>query len=104
VQSIDVQHLVERAGRHDAVIELVPRAGDLTANGFPLFRVYGDPQSSIDDEWLRGTVATGDERIMRQDPAFAFRLLADISAKASSRSGSSPSPVRTVNRQGSVRW
>jgi uncharacterized membrane protein len=37
---------------------------------------------AIDDEWLRGTVATGDERTMRQDPAFGFRLLADISAKA----------------------
>ncbi len=27
-------------------------------------------------------MAVGDERTMRQDPAFAFRLLADISAKA----------------------
>jgi uncharacterized membrane protein len=82
VQSFDIRRLVERAGRHDAVIELLPRAGDLIATGFPLFRVYADPQSSIDDTWLRGTVATGDERTMRQDPAFAFRLLADISAKA----------------------
>ncbi len=82
VQSVDVRRLVERAGRHDAVIELVPRAGDLVADGFPLFRVHADPQQSIGDGWLRGTLATGDERIMRQDAAFAFRLLADISAKA----------------------
>lgn len=82
VQSFDIQHLVERARRHDAVIELVPRAGDLLADGFPLYHVYDDTESAIGDEWLRGTVATGDERTMRQDPAFAFRLLADISAKA----------------------
>lgn len=82
VQSFDIRHLVERARRHDAVIELMPRAGDLVANGFPLFQVYDPPGSPIDDDWLRGTVATGDERTMRQDPAFAFRLLADISAKA----------------------
>jgi uncharacterized membrane protein len=82
VQSFDVRHLVEWAWRHDAMIELLPRPGDLVADGFPLFQVYADPQSSIDDKWLRGTVATGDERTMRQDPAFAFRLLADISTKA----------------------
>ena len=82
VLSFDIRHLVERARRHDAVIELMPRAGDLVANGFPLFQVYDDPESAIDDQWLRGTVATGDERAMRHDPAFAFRLLADISAKA----------------------
>lgn len=82
VQSFDIRRLVERARRHDAVIALMPRAGDLVANGYPLFQVYERPESPIDDGWLRGTVATGDERTMRQDPAFAFRLLADISAKA----------------------
>ena len=54
---------------------------DLVAEGWPLFRVHGDG-GTIDDEWLRRAVATGDERTMRQDPAFAFRLLADISARA----------------------
>ncbi len=46
-----------------------------------LFRVHGDADR-IDDQWLQGAVAIGDERTMRQDPAFAFRLFADISAKA----------------------
>ncbi len=81
VQSVDVRNLVERARVVDAVIELVPRFGEMIADGSPLFRVHGG-QAPIDDEWLRGTVATGDERTLRQDPAFAFRLLADISAKA----------------------
>lgn len=99
VQTFDVRRLVERARQHDAVIELVPRTGDLVANGFPLFRVYADPRSSIDDEWLRGTVATGDERTMRQDPAFAFRLLADISAKALSPGVNDPTTSSQVMDQ-----
>jgi len=81
VQSVDVPNLVERARRANAVIALEPRFGELVADGSPLFTVHGE-QSPIDDHWLRGTVATGDERTMRQDPAFAFRLFADISAKA----------------------
>jgi uncharacterized membrane protein len=46
-----------------------------------LFEVQDDG-GAIDDDWLQGAVAIGDERTLRQDPAFAFRLLADISSKA----------------------
>ncbi len=81
VQSIDVHGLVERARQADAVIVLRPRFGELVSDGYTLFTVHGET-SPVDDEWLRGAVATGDERTMRQDPAFAFRLFADISAKA----------------------
>jgi len=81
IQSIDTEGLIERARRADAVIELVPPIGDLIAPGSTLFRVHGD-SGEIPDGWLQGAVAIGDERTMRQDPAFAFRLLADISAKA----------------------
>ncbi len=81
IQSIDVKGLVRRAQQAGAVIVLRPRFGELVADGSALFSVY-DEQSRLGDEWLRGTVATGDERTMRQDPAFAFRLFADISARA----------------------
>ena len=81
LQSIDRDGLIERAAGGDAVIELVPRIGELVADGSALFRVHGDADR-IDDQWLQGAVAIGDERTMRQDPAFAFRLFADISAKA----------------------
>jgi uncharacterized membrane protein len=81
VQSVDFKSLVDRGSKAEVVIELVPRLGDLVSAGWALFRVHGK-RSVIDDEWLRGTVATGDERTMRQDPAFGFRLLADISARA----------------------
>jgi uncharacterized membrane protein len=81
LQSVDGRGLVARAAAVDAVIELVPRIGDLLPVGAPLFRVYGDGHA-IGDDWLQSSVAIGDERTLRQDPAFAFRLLADISAKA----------------------
>ena len=81
VQSVDVPGLTERARRADAVIDLEPRFGELVADGSALFTIHGE-QSLIEDDWLRGTVATGDERSMKQDPAFAFRLFADISVKA----------------------
>jgi uncharacterized membrane protein len=81
IQSVDSEGLIERARGADAVVELVPRIGDLIATDSVLFQVHGDGDA-IDDDWLQGAVAIGDERTMRQDPAFAFRLLADISAKA----------------------
>ncbi len=81
LQSIDTEGLIERARAAGCTIELVPRVGDLLATGSPLFLVSGDP-GAIEDGWLQSSVAVGDERTMRQDPAFAFRLLADISAKA----------------------
>jgi uncharacterized membrane protein len=90
IQSIDKEGLIEHAATADAVVELVPRVGDLIAAGSPLFLVRG-ADAAISDEWLQGAVAIGDERTMRQDPAFAFRLLADISAKALSPGVNDPS-------------
>lgn len=80
LQSVDARGLVELGREAEASIELVPRVGDLVFEDEPLFRVHGGRE--IDPERLRRSVAVGDERTMQQDPAFAFRLLADISAKA----------------------
>lgn len=81
LQSIDRGGLVTIASRSDAVIELVRPTGDLVYPGAPLFRIHGGGEAT-DDEALRKSVAVGDERTMKQDPAFLFRLLADISSKA----------------------
>ncbi len=81
LQSVDARGLVELARDSDVALELIPRIGDLLVSGAPLFRVHGTG-AGIDDERLRRSVAVGDERTMRQDPAFAFRLLGDISSKA----------------------
>jgi uncharacterized membrane protein len=80
LQSVDTRGLVRIAQESDVVLELVPAVGDLIAPGMPLLRVYGGGR--VDAERLRRSVAVGDERTMRQDPAFVLRLLADISSKA----------------------
>lgn len=80
LQSIDHRGLVELATKADVAIELVTSIGDLVIAGGPLFKIHGE--GSVDAEELRRSVAVGDERDMKQDPAFVFRLLADISSKA----------------------
>ncbi len=80
LQSVDVHGLVRIARDSDVVLELIPPVGDPMAPDTPLFRVHG--AGAVDDERLRRSIAVGDERTMRQDPAFALRLLADISSKA----------------------
>lgn len=81
LQSVDVRGLVAKAREAGVVIELIPPIGDLLAPGSPLFRLRGDG-SAIEPRVLTESIAVGDERTMRQDPAFVFRLLADISSKA----------------------
>jgi uncharacterized membrane protein len=81
LQSVGLANVVEFARKNDVIIELVPRIGDLVAENSPLFRVYG-ASNAFDDAKLQRMVAVGDERTTQQDPAFVFRLLADISSKA----------------------
>ncbi len=80
LQSIDRGGLVAIAAAAGVTLELVTPVGDLVIAGAPLFAVHGDGE--VDEEALQRSVAVGDERTMKQDPAFAFRLLADISSKA----------------------
>ena len=88
LQSIDAPGLVAMAIKCDAEIELVPPIGSFLIAGEPLFSIRGGP---VERRALEHSVAVGDERTMRQDPAFAFRLLADISSKALSPGVNDPS-------------
>ena len=63
------------------LIELVPRVGEFIAVDEPLFHLYGGA-AGLDDRSLRASLAFGQERTLEQDPMFAFRILADIAAKA----------------------
>ncbi len=90
LQSIDARGLVKMASKADAVLELIPAVGDFLPSDSPLFHVH-DKGHPIAENTLRTSIGIGDERTLRQDPAFAFRLLADISSKALSPGVNDPS-------------
>jgi uncharacterized membrane protein len=79
--AIDIKGLVRLAGRTDCEINFLPYVGDFVPIDAPLFHVYGAAELPEASELLAG-VAIGAERTMDQDPAFGFRILVDIAAKA----------------------
>ena len=79
VLAFDEEGLTALAERSDCLIELVPQVGDFIAPGDPLFHVYG---GQVDMASLRQSIAIGAERTTEQDPAFVFRIIVDIAAKA----------------------
>ncbi|WP_121310480.1 DUF2254 domain-containing protein [Paraburkholderia sp. BL17N1] len=89
VLALNLEMLVAKARRADAVIEFVPQVGDFVAMGEPLFYLYRN-SGAIDDGRLRALVAFGTERTMEQDPMFAFRILVDIALKALSAAINDP--------------
>jgi uncharacterized membrane protein len=84
-----IRELVAAAQTAECVIELLPQVGDFVARNDPLFRVY-PADSNIDEAALHHMVAFGVERTMEQDPAFAFRIMVDIAARALSPAVNDP--------------
>jgi uncharacterized membrane protein len=82
VLAFDAEGLRAIATRAGCIVELVPQVGDFLAVGEPLFRLYGAAGLSVDEQELRDAVSLGIERTMEQDPAFGFRIIADIASKA----------------------
>ena len=76
-----VKELVAAAQEADGVIELVPQVGDFVSRSDPLFRIY-PADRHIDEQALHQLVAIGRSRTLEQDPAFAFRIMVDIAARA----------------------
>ncbi|SIT45563.1 conserved membrane hypothetical protein [Paraburkholderia piptadeniae] len=89
VLAVNLEMLVAKARRANAVIEFVPQVGDFVAVDDPLFYLYGNADT-INDDRLRTLVAFGTERTMEQDPMFAFRILVDIALKALSAAINDP--------------
>ena len=81
VIAFDREGLTAAARRSHCLIELAPEIGDFVAAGDPLFRIY-EADVDVSDEALRDSVAFGLERILENDPIFAFRIIVDIAAKA----------------------
>jgi uncharacterized membrane protein len=97
VVAIDQAAIVDLAQRHDALVELVPAVGDHVPGGGSLLNVYGSHE--LPEHRLRRYVATGDERTLDDDPAFAIRLLVDVAIKALSPAINDPTTaVQSLDR------
>ena len=81
VLAFDIGTLVDVAIRSACTIEIVPQVGDFVATDDPVFRLYGRG-TAIASKELGKHIALERERTLEQDPAFAFRIIVDIAAKA----------------------
>ena len=90
LQALDGPGLAEMARRHGCTIRVAPQVGDFVTRGEPLVHLYGGGESLSDRE-LHQSIAVGIERTLRQDPAFAFRIIVDIASKALSPAINDPS-------------
>jgi uncharacterized membrane protein len=102
IVDVDKDSIIGNAEEADALVELVPRVGDFVARGTPVFRVSGGPggedRKQFDDH-LRNDVTFGRERTMQQDPAFGFRQLVDVGARALSPGTNDPTTcVQAIDR------
>ncbi len=81
LQAADVTGLLKLAIAHDALIVLPIAAGDFLRYRGMAFEIYGGT-TLPGDKTLLGHLALGSERTPEQDPAFALRVVVDISLKA----------------------
>jgi uncharacterized membrane protein len=81
VVAVDLDALRAEAERSRGIIEFVPQIGDFVAINDPLFNLYGGA-CAVDERRLSSSVAFGSERVMDQDPTFAFRIVVDVALKA----------------------
>ena len=79
--AFDLAGIVALARKADCVVELVPQVGDFVAADSVLFRIHGGT-GGPSARALCESVALGQERTLEQDPAFAFRIIVDVSSKA----------------------
>ncbi len=81
IVAIDVDGLVAAAERADCVVKMIPQVGEFVAKGEPFFQAIG-AADRLSERELHQAVVFGADRTMEQDPAFVFRILVDIAAKA----------------------
>jgi uncharacterized membrane protein len=101
VQAVHIDGLVAEAVRADCVLLLAFEVGDFVTTGTPLVTVYGaGPPPS--PERLVSMIATGKERSIEDDPAFAMRILVDIAIRALSPAVNDPTTGVQLTNQ--VEW
>jgi uncharacterized membrane protein len=96
IQAIDEAGLVSWAVANGGLVVLPVAVGDFVAAGEALAELHGGHVSDDAALRLRGMVALGLERTMDQDPAFALRVMVDISIRALSPAVNDPSTAVQV--------
>lgn len=96
VVDVDEGAIIKHAAEEGVIVELVPLIGDFIPRDMPLFRVSDGkhrPGAEAAEEFdgrLRSMVSLDRERTMQQDPAFGFRQLVDVGARALSPGTNDP--------------
>ena len=91
LQQLDLRRLL--GGTGSVVIVLRARIGDTLQEGAPVADLHG---GDMTDAAVLGGIVAGPERTFRQDPMFAFRLLADIGLRALSPAVNDPATAVQV--------
>jgi uncharacterized membrane protein len=91
LQQLDLGRLLRAA--HGAVIVLRVGMGDTLQQGALVADLHG---GEVTDKAVLAGLVTGPERTFRQDPLFAFRLLADIGMRALSPAVNDPATAVQV--------
>ena len=94
LQSVDLDELDRIATESGTVLEVIVAIGEPVPGGAPLVRVRGI--GPVDEAEVTGALAIGRERTMHQDPAFGFRQLVDIAARALSPGTNDPTTAAQV--------
>lgn len=81
VQAFDPDGITTVAETSSLVVEMLPAVGEFVTHGAAVFRVSEEPDSGTQKRIL-DSIALGEERTSRQDPAYALRILVDIAIKA----------------------
>jgi uncharacterized membrane protein len=89
IQAIHLRSLVTEAIRTDSVVVLDCTVGDFITAGTPLVNVYAHG-AAPSSRSLVSAIATGSERSIEDDPAFAMRILVDIAIRALSPAVNDP--------------
>src|SRR5680860_1503802 len=98
INGLNTKGLVTLAQSHRCVIQMVPAMGEFVPEHARVFEVF-DATSTLDPRQVLAHVDIGHERTMRQDPAYGFRLLADIAEKALSPAINDPTTaVQAIDR------
>lgn len=89
LQIVDVPRLMKVATDNSVLIECLAATGDTIPERGVVARIHGEANEGAEKEIVKSLTA-GPERTFEQDPAFAFRVLADIALRALSPAVNDP--------------